>query len=143
MTDKFINNIKIVYEKNNLNEPFGQINVMEWLKCSKSKATNIIKVLKNAYMIEKVKGFGAGKYKFVDLKKKLNHIYIMRGKWYSAPHLVLIILHISVFLTINNYKYNRYYKCKCFSSDNSNPYSLNSYYSRQHNYHNYLEYKHS
>ena len=70
VTDKFINNIKIIYEKNNLNEPFGQINVMEWLKCSKSKATNIMKVLKNADIIEKVKGFGAGKYKFVDLKDK-------------------------------------------------------------------------
>ena len=66
-TDIFINNIKMVYECCNVGAPFGQGNVMRWLKCSKSKATNIMTVLKKANVIEKVKGFGAGKYRFVDL----------------------------------------------------------------------------
>lgn len=65
-TDIFINNIRIVYENCNQDTPFGQANVMEWLECSKSKATNIMNVLKRANVIEKVKGHGAGRYKFVD-----------------------------------------------------------------------------
>ena len=44
--------------------PFGQSNVMEWLNCSKSKATNIMNVLRSAGIIEKVTGLGVGKYKF-------------------------------------------------------------------------------
>lgn len=70
VTDIFINNIRMVYEHCNVDIPFGQANVMEWLECSKSKATNIMKVLKKANVIEKVKGFGVGKYKFVDLKER-------------------------------------------------------------------------
>lgn len=65
-TDVFINNIRIVYENCNQDTPFGQVNVMEWLECSKSKATNIMNVLKEANVIEKVKGHGAGRYRFVD-----------------------------------------------------------------------------
>ena len=45
---------------------FGQANVIDWLKCSKSKATNIIKEMKKAKVIEKVSGFGPGKYKFIE-----------------------------------------------------------------------------
>lgn len=41
---------------------------MEWLNCSKSKATNVMYVLKMANAIKKVKGFGPGKYRFLDLK---------------------------------------------------------------------------
>lgn len=67
-TDIFINNIRMVYEHCNANTPFGQANVMEWLECSKSKATNIMNVLKKANVIEKVKGLGAGRYRFVDLQ---------------------------------------------------------------------------
>ena len=36
---------------------------MEWLGCSKSKATNVMNVLKKAKVIEK----GAGKYRFLKL----------------------------------------------------------------------------
>ena len=67
ITDIFIENIRMVYEQWNMDEPFGQANVMSWLQCSKGKATNIMNVLKRAKAIEKVKGFGAGKYRFVDL----------------------------------------------------------------------------
>ena len=67
-TDIFINNIRMVYEHCNVDTPFGQANVMEWLECSKSKATNIMNVLKTAEIIEKVKGFGSGMYRFVDLQ---------------------------------------------------------------------------
>lgn len=67
-TDIFINNIRMVYEHCNVDTPFGQANVMEWLECSKSKATNIMNVLKTAEIIEKVKGFGPGRYRFVDLQ---------------------------------------------------------------------------
>ena len=68
VTDIFINNIRMIYEHCNTETPFGQANVMEWLKCSKSKATNIMNVLKQANVIEKVKGLGAGRYRFVDLQ---------------------------------------------------------------------------
>ena len=67
VTDTFINNIKVVYEYCDKDTPFGQADVMGWLKCSKSKATNIMNVLKQAKAIEKVRGLGAGKYRFVDL----------------------------------------------------------------------------
>ena len=67
-TDIFINNIRMVYEHCNVDTQFGQANVMEWLECSKSQATNIMNVLKTAEIIEKVKGLGPGKYKFVDLQ---------------------------------------------------------------------------
>ena len=67
-TDIFINNIRMVYEHYNADTPFGQANVMEWLGCSKSKATNIMNVLKKAKIIEKVKGLGPGRYRFVDLQ---------------------------------------------------------------------------
>jgi len=66
-TDIFINNIRKVYVHCNIGMPFGQADVMKWLNCSKSKATNIMNVLKKANVIEKVKGLGAGKYRFVDL----------------------------------------------------------------------------
>ena len=66
-TEIFINNIRMVYEQCDADTPFGQANVMEWLKCSKSKATNIMSVLKKANVIEKVRGLGAGKYRFIDI----------------------------------------------------------------------------
>ena len=67
-TDIFINNIRMVYENCSVDTPFGQANVMEWLECSKSKATNIMNVLKKAKIIEKVKGLAPGRYIFVDLQ---------------------------------------------------------------------------
>ena len=66
-TDTFIKNIEKVYGHCGAGTPFGQANVMEWLKCSKSKATNIMNVLKKANVIEKVTGMGAGRYSFLDL----------------------------------------------------------------------------
>ena len=39
---------------------------MEWLGCSKSKATNVMNAMKAAKVIEKVTGLGAGKYKFIE-----------------------------------------------------------------------------
>ena len=66
-TDIYLNNIRSVYEHCGVDTWFGQINVMEWLECSKSKATNIMNVLKMANVIEKVNGFGPGKYRFVHI----------------------------------------------------------------------------
>lgn len=66
ITDKFIANIKIVYEKCVVGEPFGQGNVQKWLGCSKSKATNVMNAMKKAEVIHKVNGYGAGKYEFID-----------------------------------------------------------------------------
>ena len=68
VSNTFIHNIRIVYENYSDEEPFGQINVMNWLNCSKSKATNIMNVLKQTGIIEKVSGFGIGKYKFKDIQ---------------------------------------------------------------------------
>ncbi len=66
ITDKFIENIQAVYEKNIDNKPFGQGNVQKWLACSKSKATNVMNAMKKAEVICKVTGMGAGKYEFVE-----------------------------------------------------------------------------
>jgi predicted HTH transcriptional regulator len=66
VTDTFILNIELVFERYERGVPFGQANVMEWLNCSKSKATNIMNVMKAANVIDKVTGFGPGKYEFVE-----------------------------------------------------------------------------
>lgn len=66
VTNKFIANINVVYDKCNITEPFGQSNVQTWLDCSKSKATNVMNAMKKAEIICKVKGAGAGKYKFIE-----------------------------------------------------------------------------
>lgn len=64
-TDKFIQNISYVFEKSGVGVPFGQANVMEWLNCSKSKATNIMNAMKRTKVIKKVTGLGNGKYEFI------------------------------------------------------------------------------
>lgn len=64
ITERFIANIKTVFEHSGTEEIFGQADVMEWLQCSKSKATNVMNAMKKAKIVEKVRGFGAGKYKF-------------------------------------------------------------------------------
>ena len=67
VTDTFIYNIQKVFEMCGVSVPFGQANVMEWLNCSKSKATNIMTVMKAAKVIKKVTGLGPGKYEFLDV----------------------------------------------------------------------------
>jgi predicted HTH transcriptional regulator len=66
VTDIYKYNIELVFERYERGVPFGQSNVMEWLDCSKSKATNIMSVMKAANVIEKVSGLGPGKYEFVE-----------------------------------------------------------------------------
>lgn len=65
--ERIIDNIRTVYDHCGTVQAFGQANVMEWLDCSKSKATNIMNVLRQADIIEKVKGLGPGKYRFREL----------------------------------------------------------------------------
>lgn len=67
VTDTFINNIEQVFEQCGIGVPFGQTNVMEWLNCSKSKATNVMNAMKAAEVIKKVTGLGPGKYEFVEV----------------------------------------------------------------------------
>lgn len=67
VTDTFMRNIEQVFGKCGIGVPFGQANVMEWLDCSKSKATNIMKVMKKAKVIKKVTVLGPGKYEFVEV----------------------------------------------------------------------------
>jgi predicted HTH transcriptional regulator len=67
VSDTFAKNIEQVFEQCGTGVPFGQTNVMEWLDCSKSKATNIMNAMKNAKVIEKVKGLGPGKYVFIEM----------------------------------------------------------------------------
>ena len=66
---KFVANIKIVFENSGTKLVFGQADIMAWLKCSKSKATNVMNAMKKAGIIKKVKGYGAGKYTFIGNKK--------------------------------------------------------------------------
>lgn len=63
----FIENIEMVFDRCGTERIFSQANVMEWLQCSKSKATNVMNAMKEAKVIEKVKGSGPGKYQFVKL----------------------------------------------------------------------------
>lgn len=67
ITKIFVKNIEIVFEKCGIGEAFGQANVIEWLQCSKTKATNVMNAMKKAKIVEKVKGFGPGKYQFIKL----------------------------------------------------------------------------
>ena len=46
------------------NDIFSNSSIVEKLKCSASSADNYIKVLKANNLIETVKGYGKGKYKF-------------------------------------------------------------------------------
>lgn len=64
ITPKFIENIKIVFDEAGVHKIFAQADVKAWLDCSKSKATNVMNAMKEAAIIEKVKGFGPGKYRF-------------------------------------------------------------------------------
>ena len=67
ITKKYVKNIAYIFEKCGTGIAFGQKNIMIWLDCSKSKATNIMNAMKTAGVIEKVTGLGPGKYKFIDL----------------------------------------------------------------------------
>lgn len=46
---------------------FGQVNVQEWLKCLKSRITNVMKAVKMAKIIKKVSGARFDKYQFIEL----------------------------------------------------------------------------
>ena len=69
VTDIYVKNIQKVFACWQENTPFGQTDVMEWLGCSKSKATNIMNAMKAAHIIQSIRGKGPGKYKFVDEKR--------------------------------------------------------------------------
>lgn len=67
ITDKFIESIEMVFNTCGTDAAFGQVNVQEWLKCSKSKSTNVMKAMKVAKVIKKVSGVGFGRYQFIEL----------------------------------------------------------------------------
>ena len=67
ITDKFIESIETVFHACDTRVVFGQVNVQEWLECSKSKATNVMKAMKTAKIIKKVPGAGFGRYQFIEL----------------------------------------------------------------------------
>lgn len=64
ITDKFIENIFAICGVDTI---FGQVNVQEWLMCSKSKSTNVMNAMKKANIIKSVSGAGFGKYQFIEL----------------------------------------------------------------------------
>ena len=67
ITDKFIENIGKVFAICGVDTIFGQVNVQEWLMCSKSKSTNVMNAMKKANVIKSVSGEGFGKYQFIQL----------------------------------------------------------------------------
>ena len=67
ITDKFIESIEMVFNTCDTGATFGQVNIQEWLKCSKSKSTNVMKAMKTAKIIKKVSGAGFGRYQFIEL----------------------------------------------------------------------------
>ena len=66
VTEKNIDNINFVYDKAGGDNPFGQSDIQKWLNCSKWKATNVMNEMKKAEILYKVKGYGPGKYKFIE-----------------------------------------------------------------------------
>lgn len=62
--DKNKEYIKKLYNKFNLDSVFGRKEVMEVTKLKKSRASEIIKEMLVHELIEKVEGYGKGKYKF-------------------------------------------------------------------------------
>ena len=67
VTKTFVANIQSIFEQYG-DRVFGQSNVMECLHCSKTKAANVIHVMRKTDVIAKVTGFGNGKYKFIEIK---------------------------------------------------------------------------
>lgn len=67
ITDKFIESIETVFNTCDTGAIFGQVNVQEWLICSKSKSTNVMKAMRTAKIIKKVSGARFGRYQFVEL----------------------------------------------------------------------------
>lgn len=65
ITDKYIKNIKLIYDRYSESMPFRQGDIQEYLKCSKSKSTNLMNAMKTAGILKKVEGFGKGKYRFI------------------------------------------------------------------------------
>lgn len=68
ITDKFIESIEKVFHACGTDATFGQVNVQKWLKCSKSKSTNVMKAMKTAGVIKKVSGAGFGRYQFIEFE---------------------------------------------------------------------------
>lgn len=67
-SDKNKEYIKSLYDKFNFDSVFGRKEVMEVTKLKTSRASEIIKELLVQEIIEKVEGYGKGKYKFrIDL----------------------------------------------------------------------------
>jgi hypothetical protein len=69
VTEVFVHNIEQIFEKSGVEVSFGQINVIKWLDCSKSKATNLMRTMKAAKIIRKVTGKGPGKYEFIKIEE--------------------------------------------------------------------------
>lgn len=67
ITDKFIENIEKIFAICGVDTIFGQVNVQQWLMCSKSKSTNVMNAMKKANIIKSVSGAGFGKYQFIEL----------------------------------------------------------------------------
>ena len=63
-SDKNKEYIKNLYDKFNLDSVFGRKEVMEVTKLKTSSASEIIKEMLVHELIEKVEGYGKGKYKF-------------------------------------------------------------------------------
>ena len=63
-SDKNKEYIKKLYDKFNLDSVFGRKEVMEVTKLKTSRASEIIKEMLVHEIIEKVEGYGKGKYKF-------------------------------------------------------------------------------
>ena len=63
----FIENIRKIYFYFGPLTVFSQKDIMDYLDCSKGKATNIMGVLRETQIVEEVKGLGRGKYKFIDV----------------------------------------------------------------------------
>ena len=63
-SDKNKEHIKNLYDKFNTDSVFGRKEVMEVTKLKTSRASEIIKEMLVHQIIEKVEGYGKGKYKF-------------------------------------------------------------------------------
>ncbi|MDO4554486.1 MAG: hypothetical protein Q4B70_04995 [Lachnospiraceae bacterium] len=68
LSNVFRNNIELIFDKCKTDIVFRQADITVWLDCSKTKAANIITAMKKAGIIEPVKGFGLGRYRFIEVE---------------------------------------------------------------------------
>ncbi len=68
--DPTIQNVKLLFEKIGLENPFGRKDVIDCVGLKPSSASKLIKKMADFYIIAPIEGQGKGKYIFIEMKKE-------------------------------------------------------------------------